>query len=351
MKLRILFIFLAVSFSGCSLIYSYSGNLPQRIDQWIAEKKYNIALDTISHIKPAHKDYRVIQRKKNLILKKIISYENMAIEKSTKLANQGNWILALKLLDEVEGNIINTKRIKKQRAKLLKKRNKLITTYEDDVLNSQAKDLLNKMKLYEKIKKTVSKNESNQLNISKFDDLRQETSLRLTKRSEQEYQKGQYNKAFSTIKLALKLKPDEDIVSHLKTIKQRIQRKTKRKKRSYVKDAKELLAKLSQGYSYEILKETKEKINWLNKIKNNEKDYLELIAKLKKHLEAGEKQHFEAARKLYSEGKTQEALSIWLELEKLNPKNTKLQSHIKRAKKVLIKLEKLSNKPQPENKK
>jgi len=351
MIFRILFIFLAVSFSGCTLIYSYSDDLPQRIDQWIEEKKYNTALDTISYIKPTHKDYRVIQRKKKIILKKIVSYENMAIEKSTKLSNQGNWILALKLLDEVEGNIINTKRIKKQRTKLLKKRNKLITTYEDDVLNSQAKDLLNKMELYEKIKKTVSTKESNQLEISEFDDLRQETSLRLAKRSEQEYQKGQYNKAFSSIKLALKLKPDEDIVSRLKTIKQRIQKKIRRKKTSYVKDAKALLAKLSQGYSYDILKETKEKIVWLNKIKNNEKVYIELIAKLKKHLNAGEKQHFEAARKLYSEGKTQEALSIWLELEKLNPENTKLKSHIKRARKVLNKLERLSNKPKPENKK
>lgn len=47
-------------------MYSYSDNLPQQINQWIAEKKYNTALNTISHIKPSHKDYRVIQRKKIL---------------------------------------------------------------------------------------------------------------------------------------------------------------------------------------------------------------------------------------------------------------------------------------------
>jgi len=345
MKLRILFIFLAISLSGCSLIYSYSDDLPHRIDQWIAEKKYNIALDTISHIQLTHKDYRVIQRKKKIILKKIISYENMAIKKSTKLANQGNWILALKLLDEVESNIVNTKRIKKHRAKLLKKRNKLITTYEDDVLNSQAKDLLNKMELYKKIKKTVSTNESNQLDISRFDDLRQETSLRLAKRSEQEYQRDQYNKAFSSIELDLKLKPDESIVSRLKTIKQRLKKKTRRKKLSYVKDAKELLTKLSQGYSHAILNKTKITIVWLNKNKNDEQSYRVLINKLEKHLAAGIKQRFEAARNLYSKGKTQEALSIWLELKELDPDNAKLQSHIERAEKVLIKLKKLTNKP------
>lgn len=345
MKLRILFIFLAISSSGCSLIYSYSDDLPQRIDQWIAEKKYNVALDTISHIKPTHKDYRAIQRKKKIILKKLISYKNMAIEKSTQLAKQGSWILALKLLDEVEGNIVDTRNIKKHREKLLKKRNKIIITYEDEILNNQAKSLINKMAFYNKIKKIISKNESNELNISKFDDSRQETSIRLAKRSEQEYQKGLYNKAFSSVELALKLKPDEDIILQLKTIKQRIQKKTKRKKLSYIKDAKELLTKLSQGYSYEILKETKKTINWLNKIKNNGKVYLQLIAKLKKHLEDGEKQRFEAARNLYSKGKTQEALSIWLELKELNPDNAKLQSHIERAEKVLIKLKKLTNKP------
>ena len=345
MILRILFIFLAVSFSGCSLIYSYSDNLPQRINQWIAEKKYNVALNTISHIKPTHKDYRLIQRKKKIILKQMISYEKKAIEKSTQLASQGNWILALKLLDEVEDNIIETKKIKKQRAKLLKKRSKLITTYEDDVLNSQAKDLLNKMELYEKIKKTVSENESNQLNISKFNNLRQETSLRLTKRSEQEYKKSQYNNALTTINLALKLKPDNEIVSRLKTTKKRIKEATKLKKASDLEEAKVLLSKLSQGYSHAILNKTKTTIVWLNKNKNNEQSYQGLINKLKKHLAAGIKQRFEAARNLYSKGKTQEALSIWLELKELDPDNAKLQSHIERAEKVLLKLKELSNKP------
>lgn len=345
MKIRFFLLFLSLSFSGCSLIYSYSDNLPQRLNQWMAEKKYNVALNTISYIKPTHKDYRIIQQKKKIILKQIVSYENRAIEKSTQLALQGDWIKALKLLDEVAKNLINTKNIKNHRTKLLKKRNKIITAYENEILNNQAKDLLGRMVLYEKIKRTVSENENNELDISEFDHLRQEISLKLAKRSEQQYRKSQYDKALTTIKLALKLNPDESIILDLKTIKKRIHKKTKRKKLSYVKEVKILLSKLSQGYSHAILKETKEKIIWLNKIKGNEKIYPELITQLEKHLAAGVKQHFTAARKLYSEGKTQEALSIWNDLKKLDPDHPKLNSYIKRAKKVLNKLEKLSNKP------
>lgn len=345
MKIRFFILSLALSLSGCSLIYSYSDNLPQRINKWIAEKKYSTALNTINFIQPDHKNYRVIQQKKKLILSKIIPYENNAIEKSTKLTQQGNWLLAFKLLDEVADNIVDTKKIDSHRNKLLKKRNKIITTYENEILDSQAQDLLNKLAIYKKINKTVSESEYNELDISEFNKLRQETSIKLAVRSERQYNNKQYEDALTTIELALRLKPNSGIVYDLNDIKKRIHKKTKLKKLSYVKKVKTLLRKLSQGYSHAILKETKETIAWLNKIKGNEKVYLKLIVKLKKHLTAGVKQNFEAARKLYSNGKTQEALSIWIDLKKLDPTHPKLDAYIKRAKKIISKLKKLSNKP------
>lgn len=346
MKIRFFLLFLSISLGGCSLIYSHSDKLPQRIDKWIAEKKYNVALNTIDYVKPTHKSYRLIQKKKKRILKLIISYENAAIEKSNQFSSQGRWIDAFKLLDEVENNIIDTTKIEKHRTKLLKKRNKIIATYENDLLYSQAEYLAGKMELYEKIKKTVSKNENNnKLDISEFDNLRQETNLRLAKRSEQQYKKGQYDNALTTIDLALKLNPGKEIILRLNKIKNHIKKDTKLKKSLYVKKAKTLLNKLSQGYSHAILKETKETILWLKKNRENKNVYQELLIRLEVHFTSGVRQHFEAARRLYSEGKIQEALSIWLDIKKLEPEYPQLQSHIKRAEKVLIKLDKLSNKP------
>jgi len=348
MKIRFFLLFLSISLGGCSLIYSHSDNLPQRIDQWIIEKKYSVALNTIDYVKPAHQNYHLIQKKKKRILKLIISYENDAIEKSNQFSSQGRWIDAFKLLDEVENNIIDTTKIEKHRAKLLKKRNKIITTYENDLLYSQAEYLAGKMELYEKIKKTVSKNENNKLDISEFDDLRQKTNLRLVKRSEQQYKNGKYDNALTAINLALKLNPKKEIILRLNKIKNHIKKDTQSEKSLYVKEAKTLLNKLSQGYSHAILKETKETIMWLKKNKENKNVNQELIIRLEVHFTSGVRQHFEAARRLYSEGKIQEALSIWLDIKKLEPEYPQLQSHIKRAEKVLIKLDKLSNKPQPQ---
>ncbi len=349
MKTRLFLYFILITLSGCSLIYSYSDDLPQRLDKWVAEKKYNTALNTISYIQPSHKYYRIVQRKKNHILKLVTQYEKSTIEKSSRLAEHNNWLKAFELLDEAAENVPDSSKIEKHHAKLLLKRKKIIKNFEDDLLSSQAIYLAKKMLIYEKINKTVHKNETNELDITEFDRARHETTLRLAKRGELQFKKKEYDNALTTINLALKLKPDEDTVLHLKKLKQRISRATQLKKSTYIKEIKTLLSKLSQGYSHAILKETKDKIMWLNKIKGNEKVYTKLISKLKQHLSAGIKQRFEAARKLYSKGKTQEALSIWSELEKLEPEYPKLQSHIARAEKILRKLKKLSNKP--ENKK
>lgn len=349
MKTRIAFIFLSVIINGCSFIYSHSENLTQRINQWVMDKRYNIALETINHIKPTHKDYRILQQKKTLIKKQMKSYEISAIENSGQMVEKGNWIQAFTLLDEAADNITNKNNIEKHRKKLLIQRNKIISDYENEILNNQARELTGKIELYNKIKRIVKNDEVNNLNITEFDKLRNETSLRLAQRSEHQYKTAQYSNALSTIDLALKLQPDTDITQRLNKIKKGVQREIKRKRLSYIKEARALITKLSQGYSYEILKEAKEKIIWLDKIKDNEKVYLDLLKKLKSQLKAGEKQHFEAARKLYSKGKTQEALIIWLELKKLNPDHPRLQSHINRAEKILSKLKKLSNKP--ENKK
>ena len=234
-------------------------------------------------------------------------------------------------------------KINKHRELLLVKRNKVIAAYENSILYDQAKNLVDKMPLYEKINKTVSASERNQLDIAAFNNARHETSLRLAERSEQQYKNALYDDALTTIEFALKLNPNKEITSHLKNIEARIKAELKLLEASYIKKSKILLGKLSQGYSHLILKEAKETITWLNKSK--EPSYLELAEKLKERLNAGVKQRFEAARSLYSKGKTQEALSIWLELKELEPENIKLQSHIERAEKILIKLKKLSNKP------
>lgn len=343
MKSIVFLLFFTLTFSGCSLIYSYSDNLPEQINQWNSLKRYKLALDTIDHISPDHKDYKILQKKKKSILKLANKYEKEGLKKTKKLADNGEWILAFKNLDGIANNISETKNIEVFREKLQIRRDKLVLQYEIQLLKFQASDIMEKVSLYEKMEKILPENEI--FDINEFNNFRNKTCLKLVKLSEQLYDDSQYEKALSVINLAEKLKPDSYVQDMLDDIRSSIRIEDKLQSKSYISATKSLLKKLSQGYSHAILKETKETIRWFKRNKSVTKQHKELLRKLEKHFKTGSTQNFEAGRNLYSKGKIQEALRIWLELEKLNPDHPKLKSHIIRAEKIVKKLETLSNKP------
>jgi len=330
--------------NGCSLLYSYDDNLPQRINQWIEEGKFKTALNTINYIDSNHKQYRVVQQQKKKITQYLINYENDAIIKSNQLANQGNWLIALSYIDQISENIPDNRKIILHKKTLLKQRDEIIKKYETQILNHQAKNLVEKISLYDDIKKTVTTNEKNQLDIAEFDSLKRKVIIRLTHQGEYYYRNNELDKAESSISLGLKLKPKKEYALRLNKIKQLIQTKNKIENTFQINKAKALLNKLSQGYSRSILKKTKETINQLKESKVKTKTELNLISKLEKHLKIGVKRYFKAARKLYSEEKIQEALSIWLSLKDLDPNYPKLDTYIKRAKRIIKNLNKITNK-------
>lgn len=344
MKNTLFTIPLLLLINGCSLLYSYDDNLPQRINQWIEEGKFKTALNTINHIDSNHKKYKEVQQQKIKITRYLLNYENDAIVKSNQLANQGNWLIALNYIDEVSENIPDNRKIVLHKKILLKQRDEIIKKYEIQVLNHQARNLVDKINLYDEIKKTVTTNEKNQLDIKEFDSLKNKIITRLTLQSEYYYRNNEFDKAEKSISLALKLQPKKEFYLRLDKIKQLIQVKNNIKNTLRVNKAKALLKKLAQGYSRSILKQTKETINQLKESKENTKTELNLISKLERHLETGVKGYFKAARKLYSEEKTQEALSIWLSLKNLEPHYPKLDTYIKRSERIIKNLNKISNK-------
>ncbi len=345
MKLRFILILLPALLSGCSLIYSYSDNLPQKINEWISNKDYKTALETISYIRPGHKYYALMQRKKLIIKTQIEKYESRVISRTEKLVEKGEWLAALRLLDEAEQHTGPSVTIQKQRNKILQQRNRLLQDYEQDLLTSQANYIIEKMPLYREIRKTVTDKESDEIDISGFIDLKNDTAQKLVRHSRSLIQRNRYEQALKNIELAQKLSPPVESRQEIRQLKKLIRKNTRIKKQKHYSQAKDLLVKLKQDRSYSSLKEAYKNINWLKQNSDGDNKFLQLAEQLQQHLDKGMKRFFFTARKLYSKGKTQEALSIWLELKNIDPDYPELQAHIQRAEKVLNKLKELSNKP------
>jgi hypothetical protein len=104
-----------------------------------------------------------------------------------------------------------------------------------------------------------------------------------------------------------------------------------------------LIAELKQGYSQDNLKRARQQLNVLEKQNNRNRTSIKLRKELNKRYRQGIDQKIAAGRRLYSDGKIQEALDIRNSLLEIDPDNQKLQEHIDRAERVLAKLQRLSN--------
>ena len=76
MMLRFFSLFFLISLlQGCAYLHSLSSDLPQKIDQWVAEQEYGKALETLSHVPRTHKNFSLLQKKRHAILLQAKDFE------------------------------------------------------------------------------------------------------------------------------------------------------------------------------------------------------------------------------------------------------------------------------------
>ena len=329
--------------SGCAQLYSHSSDLPNKVEQWISENQYGYAMQVLDQVSPSHSRYAELQKQKAKIAGLISKLEKTTVTKSKEYAAKGDWAKAFSLIDEALENIPDSSDIITLRDILHQEREAEIAAYQQKLLISRAKHIASDISIYEKISEILPDEAQQRFKLKDFHNQRKNVSNLLAQRSEQLYKAGKYQQAQEIIELAKQLNPDEDILAYINNIEQLISASQLQQRRSHIDEIKDLLVKVQQGHSLDILKEAKTAISWLT---SNAPEEKKLLKDLQKHLRHGVEQRFEAGRKLYSEGKISEALGIWEEVAPLQESNTKLISHISRARKVLEKMQQLKGKQQ-----
>lgn len=339
---NITFLCFCLVLSGCSFLHAHSDNLPKKLESWTKENKFKHALSTINYVNTKHKDYKKIQKLKLAIIEKAKKYEEEQIEFAKNLAEKGQWVKAFIALDKAIDTLPSPGKILKVRKDLLDQREVILLTYDNLLLSTHAQKLADDLAIYENLKVILTEEEARRFHVDEYNKSRIEACLKLAKRSQEQYNSGQFILASATIDTALSLKPEGEILNQLQLIQKQIDSDRERKKQIQISRIKALINKLQQGYSHEILVQANIMLDWLieNKAKGSSEDD-KLIKTLETHLSKGINQYIEAARNLYSKGKIQQALDIWKELYLFNPQHPKLLSHINRAEKVLAKLKKL----------
>jgi len=354
--LRVVFVItLPLLLSNCAYLHSFDANLPEKIDQWIGEEKYQKALNTLEHVKPDNENHALLMQKKERILRLADNLEKNTIASANRLVSQNEWHKASQLYEESLEKIPEHEKLRQSHAEFLDKRQAYLEDLELRLLIKKGVWLGNSAGLYKQIKNTVPGNYHSVSGIRDYEHDRQQALQALTECAQTASAADKLDLTRTCLTLAERIDSNVQNDPRLASARKKISQAKEASLREYKQQTMELLANLRKGYSLDNLQRSHDHLNTSNDFSPLDSEALDLLDDLEKHLKTGIEQRMESARRLYSAGKIEHALKIWESLQTIAPDNQKLEAYIERAHRVLKKLRQLQEKgsvipyPQPQN--
>lgn len=338
-------VLLSLILHGCAYLHSLNSGLPQQIDEWAAAHEYGKALDTLSYVSKNHKDYPLLKKKQHNLVLKAKEFEYDQHMSARKQENNGQWHKADNIYNNALNKFPKSKLLNTEYQAFTSRRDKYLKDLEFKLSIARGTWLIESTPLQKQIINASPDDYATQRRFKKNSREIQKTADELMTCTATAIQAGRTSLAKTCLDTAERLKsPDIDkakLISFKKQLNEAHQRFIQKQNNK----TRALLKEIKQGYSHDNLQRAQSHLSEFAEHTKQNKEAEKLAKELDKYIRTGLAQRMEAGRRLYSNGQIQEALSIWIPLKSIDPENTKLQDYIERAKRVLDKLEKLSNSP------
>lgn len=343
---------LFLSLVGCVPEQVLRKDQPKQVDRWVAEEEYGKALKVIEQVKPDNPLYPGLQSRRKDILRRVDKYERVLIRKGRMLIRKEQWQQAFELYEEGTEKLPDSERIARARADFLARRDERVAALRTKALVNKGVWLSRELPLRREILRTTP------------DDRQAKKALKRANRELDDTSEGLYlcgqralvsrdNKlAVRCLALAEKLTPTtsvKDALARAEKEQEKTKAKTRRAKRKKQQQAgadkaRKLFDEYEEAYEADDLIQARSILAVL-KIVEPESDKVEqLEVELDGAIGERVTRGLEESRKLYSQGKIQQALDNWRALSEIDPENEDIKAHIARAERVLAKLRELSEK-------
>jgi len=329
--------------SSCAYIYSKSGNVATHVEKLVKEKKYGVALDTLSFIQVDHFNYVFLMSEKKRIEILANNFEKKSLAQAHLQAQNKYWAEAMRTYDFALERLPKRKKLHNARKQFILKRDKYLNQLKNKLLVSNAKTLR---------RKTATTKEIAQVNP---DDSKAKKLLRSHIREiELTADKliicakdGIKNKDFQLAEECLSLAKNLSTTKIANKKIELLHKKLNKIQQKHTKSNEKSIEAMNQQLTKvknntQLIRYQKEILDLYRQNKSN-KAILQLKKNLGKHIEKALKIGIKQGQDLYSQGRIKSALNLWKELHQLAPSNQKLNDYIHRAEKVLKKLQSLSN--------
>lgn len=328
--------------SGCAYLTSFSSDLPARVEQLIQQKEYGKAQDILAYVKPEHPEYRKLQQQKRKLSALIRAYEEEVVKSSRRLVQQGEWYAAQRKLEEARARLPGSPVLQKAWREFLAQRDSYLEKLELSLLLNRANWLIRNAPVQKEMMRVLPTEFQRYPELRDYAAQVEATGSKLVECVRQSLRDKDYETADQCLGLAEKIGAHNIDRKTLARAHRTLAGVEKSRLRKLNRQTRALIAALKQGYSHDILRRSRTHLDLLRRKQSRDQEFVKLRQELERRFRKGIDRKIAAGRRLYSNGKIKEALSIWTALLEIDPGNEKLQAHISRARRVLRKLERLS---------
>ena len=327
--------FLLIQATACSQYYATRDDLNGRIDQWLEQNEFATIEKTIRRVSADHVDYKKISsRSKDIETRKLL-FVSQAIQKSNQLVAEEKWQEALDVYNQALEKTGRNQQLQEQREKLIDERDTQVRELRKNMLLRRARALIQYQPIYTKLEKLIPDDYSARYDINKYNQEKQEIAQELMVCSEYAQANRNYTLTEECIDLSNQLLYTQEKQLALEKVRKKKNLLETRRRSTELEEA------FNKAYSSGDFPKARYHLEQLLDLDGSNQKALELKSQLDRDINVRIEKGITEGKRLYSEGNINDALIIWRDLLKIDPKNEELASLISRGEKVSKKIKKL----------
>lgn len=350
--------------TGCSTFTKQEG-LPSmaQIDAWVDNDKYGLALTSLEHISPTEKLFADYIKKRKTVTILATAYEKAVLRETKKDIKKSKWAEAILRLNTARNNYPSSSLIHDRYNMVIKQQQKRIHKFDAKALLARAKLLYNKLPISQKDVDNSPINLAAQWDLQNLKSELADMHNRLMAMTEQLLDDNEINLAEKCIKQAQALTHDKKEIAEIKSLQAKINHKNKildeakakqsaerklrvklSEKKKHSRKVHQLIQKVNLSLNNNELVNAEKLLMTLARLAPDSTEFLQLRLKHRNKVNNLVYKMTEKGNSLYRQEKIAEAKHVWETALKLDTKNKTLQVQIRRANRVLQKLEELRTK-------
>ncbi|PTY36344.1 hypothetical protein BGP77_03295 [Saccharospirillum sp. MSK14-1] len=318
---------------GCSTLLSQGGDLTTQVDGWVAEHRYNRALDALRAVPPDHPGFNSLAPRIAEIESQRGDYIEQQLERAAEFEADGDWPGAIEVMDEALDHLPDAPELISQRQAYEQRRLHSIQLSQRAIAMEYGRYLLATRPSEEQLLQASPDGFFAQQRYRAYQQELNQVSRGLYAVGRQSLYENDSETAIEALTLSNQLAPNdlsEDLLFNIRQA-QRDERQQQRQQQAAAakQQLPQLQAQFEQSLRFNDLIGARRLLGEIQEIDADVSSTLQ--PQLQRRIDAQAAALLERGRLLYGQGLLQEALAVWREALQLKPDDPEILAAIERT--------------------